>query len=283
MEHVQNDKVQFEPKEIVFARVAGTNLPFWPAKVDEVQNDLYVVELLSLPTHLKKYKSFECTSKQIISWTATKDNKEIEFDDILEIYTTENNMTNSTEIKESIWNAFWNAAKNGNKQHIHFAKCKHLQQKREKEQSERQQIVNKEKEIEKLYGGRMYDGRYLDNNGKIHGFELQAGDEIAYYPEGVTGNPYVQTKITHIGDLYVIQKRRSIGPISVETKYNPPIFDTEIHKVGIQDQYLFYELKHCKLIPSQVTDKLQEELQKARAKNDEAMEKKGYVVKVYDF
>eukprot|EP01084_Bolivina_argentea_P132543 233913_1 len=284
MDHVQNDKVEFELGEILFARVDGTNQPYWPAKVHAIQNQLYTVKLLSPPTHLKKYKSFECTLKQIISWTATKDNQEIEFEDILELYKTENNIT---EIEESIWNDFWKAAPNGNKQHIEFEKRKQLhkqlQKKREEEQNERQKRLDKEREMQKVYSGHIYDGRFLNNNGEIQGFQLQAGDKIAYYPTCATGNPYIKTKITHIGDLYVVQKRRYIGPISVETKYIAPMFDTEIHKVGIEDEFLFVKLQDCKLIPSEVTDELQQNLQKERAKNDEAMAQNGFMVKVYDY
>eukprot|EP01084_Bolivina_argentea_P132544 233914_1 len=280
MDHVQNDKVEFELGEILFARVDGTNQPYWPAKVHAIQNQLYTVKLLSPPTHLKKYKSFECTLKQIISWTATKDNQEIEFEDILELYKTENNIT---EIEESIWNDFWKSAKNGNEQHIHFEKRKQLQKQRQKEQMEQQKMVDEEREKQKLYSGRMYDGRYLNKTGQIQGFQLEAGDQIAYYPTGVTGNPYITTKITHIGDLYVVQKRRNIGPISVETKFIAPMFETEIHKVGIEDEFLFVKLQDCKLIPSEVTDELQQNLQKERAKNDEAMAQNGFMVKVYDY
>mmetsp|Transcript_14424 Transcript_14424/g.17728 ORF Transcript_14424/g.17728 Transcript_14424/m.17728 type:complete len:581 (-) Transcript_14424:16-1758(-) len=121
----------------------------------------------------------------------------------------------------------------------------------------------KKQKMWQKYSGQNYDGR-IEINNKKQGWILKAGDNIRYHPSGYIASDEaikeIVTRITNIPDLFEIKWLSKDIPINVETKFNPPNWDTEIEKLPRkkQDEPIFFPLKQCQLICSKATDRIEE-------------------------
>eukprot|EP01083_Nonionella_stella_P035642 97208_1 len=134
------------------------------------------------------------------------------------------------------------------------------------------ELLQAEHDDAESMAGQQYDGRIL-TDGTTKGWTLTAGDSILYY----TNAKRITTKILKIRDKYNTLRLKNTVPISVLHSGAPPFWDTEIQLLPEDDPSnpVFYPLSQCLLVPSEINDEWERDMDKQRIQFCQRLENNG--------